>query len=300
MMAIKRIASSVYTVIRDAVEGYSRDQATHFAAAMAFYAVFAVAPLILIATAVTGLVWGPEAARTEVVTQVEAFVGPEARAFIVRLLENWQDRSSGIIATVVGGVTTAYLAFRVFDALRDTLNTIWRVRLRSDLSWASHIRKYLRSFVIMLLVGPMLLVSTVMVEVFTRIGPFMKRWTGLDLDIGGAPYFAITVFLLTLVFGVVYKWLPDVLIQWRDVWFGAAVTALFFSIGRSLIAYYMAHATTASLFGAAGSLVVLLFWIYYSAQIIFFGAEITQVYARRYGKGIQPDDTAIRIEYETG
>ncbi len=296
---LKTYAVTAGRVVWDAIQGFSRDRATHLAAAMAFYTLFAIAPMILIGTAIGGLVYGEEAARAEIVSQVELYVGPEVRASIERLLANWRDQSAGIIATVVGSITSLYLAFRVFDALRDTLDTVWGVRVRSDVSWGAMLWQYTRSFLTMLMVGPMLLVSTLLGEVVTRLGPLIEQTTGLNVDMGTVPSYVVAVGLLTLMFAIIYKWLPDVHIKWRDVWVGAAVTALLFSVGRSLIAFYMAQASTASLFGAAGSLVVLLFWIYYSAQMLYFGAEVTEIYAGRHGERIEPDETAVRFGVTT-
>lgn len=290
---LKYVVVASARLVWHAIQSFSHDRATHMAAAMAFYTLFAVAPMILIATAIGGLVYGTEAARAEVVSQVELYVGPQARAYIERLLQNWRDPSTGILATIIGSVTSVYLAFRVFDALRDTLDTVWGVRVRADVSWGETLWQYTRSFLTMLLVGPMVLISTLLTEVLTRIGPLLRRTTGVDLELGPVISFTIAVALLTGMFAIIYKWLPDVDIMWRDVLFGAVVTALLFSVGRSLIALYMSTVTTASLFGAAGSLVVLLFWLYYSAQILYFGAELTEIYARRHGQGIEPDHTAV-------
>lgn len=286
-----------WEVLSEAASGYSRDHASHLAAAMAFYALFAVAPLILIATAVGGLVWGPEVAREQLLSQVQVAIGPEAGAYINRLLENWQDAESSWIATVVGTVTTLYLAYRVFDALRDMLNTVWGVRISDDVSWGQLGLCYGRSALTMLLVVPLFLVSTLLSEVATRIGPYLERWLGTGWDFGTPTFVVVGFVLLTGMFGLLYKWLPDVHIDWRDVWFGAVVTALLFSAGRALIALYMTYASTASLFGAAGSLVVLMFWIYYSAQILFFGAELTEAYATEVGGGIEPAPGAVRFAY---
>lgn len=296
-MDVRGFLARSWEVLKGAVSGYSRDHASHLSAAMAFYALFAVAPLILIATAVGGLVWGPEVARAQLLSQVEAAVGSEAGAYIGRLLENWQDASSGWIATIVGTVTSLYLAFRVFDALRDMLDTVWSVRLSEEISWGRVSLSYLRSAATMFLVVPLFLISTLLSEVFTRIGPTLEQWVGTSGVFGSVTYVLAGFALLTGMFAIIYKWLPDVHIHWRDVWFGAVVTALLFSGGRALIGLYMTYATTASLFGAAGSVVVLLFWTYYSAQILFFGAEITEVYATEFGRGIEPAEGAIRMAY---
>ena len=288
-----------WAMLREAVDGFNRDRAAHLSAAMAFYTIFSVAPLVLIATAVGGFVFGREAARSQIVLQIQQMVGPEAGDFILRLLENWRDQEAGLVATVIGTVTTLYLAFRVFDALRDTLDAVWNVRLRPDISWGRLGLKYLKSFFVMLLVGPMFVVSVVVSEVLTRVGPWFTDRVAWIVGLSMLPSAVISFGILAVMFAIIYKLLPDVDIAWRDVVFGSLLTAALFSLGRTLIALYLARATTASLFGAAGSLVLLLFWVYYSAHILYFGAEVTQVYANRSGRGIHPDDDAVRVEIRT-
>lgn len=297
-MDVRRWLADTYRVIRDAVEAYSRGHGNHFAAAMAFYTIFAVAPLLLISTAISGLIFGSETAHAELIAQLEVIAGTEASQFIDRLLENWRNQTSGIIATIVGGVTSLYLAFRAFDALRDTIDMLWGIRVRPDATWGELGLKYARSFAMIWIVGPTLLVSIVMSEVMTRVAPLIERWLALNVDLGTVAYLVASFFLLTAMFALIFKWLPDASIAWRDAWFGAVVTALLFSVGRTLIAIYLTTATTASMFGAAGSFVVVLFWIYYSAQILFFGAVLTEAYADFHDREVEPDETAVRLEVD--
>lgn len=300
MERFKQWAEQTWEVVREAALGFTRDHASHLAAALAFYALFAVAPLLLIATAIGGVLWGVDTARAEILDQVRLVVGPEALDFIAGLLENWSDASSGFIASAIGAATTLYLAFRVFDALRELLNTVWGVRVHPNTSWGTTARNYLRSLLTMFLVGPLFVASTLISELLVHLDFVLADVFGLPIEIGTVTYLSIALLLLTVMFSVIYKWLPDVHIQWRDVLFGALVTAVLFSIGRSLIGLYLAYASTASLFGAAGSLVVLLFWTFYSAQILFFGAELTEAYATRFGNGIQPSEASKRIVVPSG
>ncbi len=295
MDKLKRLARTLYEVLWEAGIGFSRGRGNHLSAAMAFYTIFSIAPLTLIATAISGLVFGRDAARAEVVQQMETIMGPDARNLLIRTLENWRDPSSGITATIIGTVTTLYLAFRVFDALRESLDLLWGIRIREDVSYWDMARQYGRSIVSMFIVGPMLLISLIVSEVLSRLSPYLTPWIGDIIDVSTATYLALSFGLATLAFSFLFKWLPDVNIAWRDVFVGALVTTILFSVGRSLIALYLVHTSTVSIFGAAGSFVVVLFWVYYSAQILFFGAEITEVWAHRFGDGIEPDRTAERI-----
>ncbi len=294
-MIVWEYIKSIALHIKEAGEGWSQDRAAHLSAALAFYAIFAIAPLILIIIATTGLVFGQEAAQAEIIAQIEQFVGTEAREMIVRLIDNWRDPRSGLIATVVGTVTTLYLGFRVFDALRDTLDMVWGVRLRPDISWGNLARVYLKSFLVMLLVGPLFVVTVLLSGAVSAVVSALGGWVPVPANMNEFVNFGITVAVGTLMFGVVYKVLPDVDIHWRDVTFGAVITAILFWVGKFLISWYLVQTSTTSVFGAAGSLVVLLFWVYYSAQILFFGAELTEVRARRSGREIEPDPFAVPV-----
>ncbi|MFB6262631.1 MAG: YihY/virulence factor BrkB family protein [Bradymonadaceae bacterium] len=300
MKRIVEVVSSalkaVFSLLWDAARGYASAHGTHYAAAMAFYMIFSIAPLALIATAVTGLVYGRAAAEAEIIARAEKLLGPNVADVVGRLIDNWKDREAGVLATLVGAVVSIYFAFRVFFALRDTLNTLWSVRLRGDLGLRGYVRTYGRSFLAMFIVVPLLLASLTFSEVLTRITPYLEQWVGTWANWGATAYMAISFVMLIGMFAFIYKWLPDVDIAWQDVLVGSFVTAVFFAIGRSMIALYFINTTTTSVFGAAGSLVVVLFWVYYSAQIIFFGAEITEVYAARYGNGIEPNDAAVRVD----
>lgn len=255
--------------------------APRLAAALAYYAIFAMAPLLVIVTAVAGLVFGEAAVRGRLEQQVAMLVGPDAAVTISELVQSVSRPQAGVLATVIGLVTLLIGATGVFVELQNALNAIWRVPKRNGDIWRGLLRERLVSFAMILGVGFLLLVSLILSTAVTAAADFLPLevshlHTLLRLaDIGLA--FGLT----TALFAMIFKVLPDVSIHWNDVWLGAAVTSLMFTFGRVLIGLYLGRSAVASAYGAAGSLAVVLIWVYYSTQILFLGAEFTHVYAQR-------------------
>jgi membrane protein len=238
----------------------------------------------------------PETATTRIVDEMQKLVGAQGANAVRQVIESSRGFGKGLWAVSVGIVTLIMGATAVFGELQSALNRIWDVEAKPDRGVImSLIVDRLRSFLIAVCVGFLLLVSLVISAVISGLQHYMNNW------LPGVPWVwqtanVVTSFLVVAaLFAMIYKFLPDVVISWKDVWIGAAVTALLFSAGKYLIGIYLGRTATTSAFGAAGSLVVLLFWVYYSALISFLGAEFTQVYARRYGPGIRPKEHAVRV-----
>jgi membrane protein len=272
------------------------DNTFELAAALAFYTIFSIAPVLLIAVGVASFFLAPETATNRIVAEVQNLIGPQGARAVRQVIESSRGFGKGIGAIGVGAVTLIIGATAVFAQLQAALNHIWDVKSKPDRSViGSLVVDRLRSFSIALCVGFLLLVSLVISAVISALQDYMNNW------LPGMPWLWQTAnvvasfVVIAILFAMVYKFLPDVLISWKDVWIGAAVTALLFTGGKYLIGIYLGHTATASAFGAAGSLVVLLFWVYYSSLIVFLGAEFTQVYARRYGSKIRPQRHAVRI-----
>ena len=275
---------------------WMNDNTFEWSAALAFYTIFSIAPVLLIAVGVTSFFLAPETATTRIVDEMEKLVGAQGANAVRQVIESSRGFGKGLWAVSVGIVTLIMGATAVFGELQSALNQIWDVKPKPNRSVImSLIVDRLRSFSIAVCVGFLLLVSLVISAVISGLQNYLNNW------LPGIPWFwqaanIVTSFVVVAVlFAVIYKFLPDVVISWKDVWIGAAVTALLFTAGKYLIGIYLGQTATASAFGAAGSLVVLLFWVYYSAVISFLGAEFTQVYARRYGSGIQPKKHAVRV-----
>lgn len=272
-----------WRLVRTAVSAWGDDYASSMGAALAFYTVFSVAPILLIAIAVAGLVFDTSAAQRAVAAELQALLGSGAAAAVKALLESAHSPSGGWISSTIGVVTLLIGASAVFGELQDALNRIWRAPLPRPPGLLRLVRDRLLSFGMILGVGFLLIVSLIFSAAISALG---QRW-------GAAPAsqpllletvdFALSFGLITLLFALIYKYIPRVAVEWRDVWIGAAVTALLFTVGKSLIGVYIGRSGIASAFGAAGSLIVLLLWVYYSAQIFLLGAEFTWAFAHACG-----------------
>lgn len=288
----------IWDLLKTTFSKWSADKASRLAAALAYYTIFSLAPLLIIAIAVAGLIFGRQAARGEMVSQIEDVVGQETALFVETVVENaGQSQSSGLIATIVGLVTLVFGATGVFAQLQDALNTVWQVKPGPGRGIMGAVTDRLWSFVMVLGVGLLLLVSLAISAALPALGSVTDLLPGSEIW-WQVLNFVISFGILTLLFGMIFKVLPDVEIAWSDVWVGAAITALLFTIGKLLIGLYLGRSSVSSTYGAAGSLVILLLWIYYSAQVLLLGAEFTQVYAARYGSRIRSDGVAVWVSPE--
>jgi len=277
-------------------EEWTNDNAFELSAALAFYTIFSIAPVLLIAVGVASFFLTPDRATDQIVGEMEQMIGAQGANAVRQVIESSRGFGKGVWAMSIGIVTLIMGATAVFGELQSALNQIWDVKAKPDRGMImSFVVDRVRSFSIAIGVGFLLLVSLVISALISWLQNYMNTW------LPGIPWVwqmanvVSSFFVIAILFAMIYKFLPDVVISWRDVWIGAAVTAVLFTAGKYAIGIYLGHTATASAFGAAGSLVVLLFWVYYSALISFLGAEFTQVYARRYGPGIQPQEHAVRV-----
>src|ERR1044071_843983 len=275
---------------------WMNDSTFEWSAALAFYTIFSIAPVLLIAVGVASFFFAPDTATDQIVGEMEKMIGTQGANAVRQVIESSRGFGKGVWAVSVGIVTLMIGATAVFGELQSALNQIWDVEAKPDRGVImSFVLDRVRSFSIAIGVGFLLLVSLVISALISGLQNYMNAW------LPGVPWVWQTAnvvssfFVIAVLFAMIYKFLPDVVISWKDVWIGAAVTALLFTGGKYAIGIYLGRTATASAFGAAGSLVVLLFWVYYSALISFLGAEFTQVYARRYGSGICPKKHAVRI-----
>jgi membrane protein len=277
---------------------WSEDKASRLAAALAYYAAVSLAPLLVILMTIAGLALGEEAARGRISAQIGNLVGGQSAQAVEDIIAHANRPSTGLLASVVAIITLLVGASGVFAALQDGLNTIWEVEPKPGRGIAGMIKDRFLSLTMVLGVGFLLLVSLVLSAVLSALGEFVGGWLPFPPFVLQALNFIISFAVVTLLFALIYKFLPDVKIAWNDVWLGAAITALLFTIGKFLIGLYLGRGSVGSAYGAAGSLIVILIWVYYSAQILFFGAEFTQVYADRFGSRITPDKDARQVTQE--
>lgn len=283
----------IFVLFKDTFDEWNRDHAATWAAALAYYTIFSVGPLLLLAISIAGLVFGHAAAQGQITGRIEGIVGQDAAQVVQQLLQAANKPASGIIGTVIGIATLLLGASGFFGQLQSALNAMWGVRppRRSILQTVQA-----RSVTFLMVVGvgvllvALLALSAAIAAVTAFFGQLLPgSVSGILL---GAVDFVVSLAVITAIFAAIYKILPDTSVAWKDVWVGAAITALLFTIGKVALGIYLGRASVGSAFGAAGSLVVLLVWIYYSAQIFLFGAEFTQVYSNKYGPKLAPAKNA--------
>jgi membrane protein len=273
-------------LLAEAGKKFWSDRGPRLGAAMAFYTALSLSPLLVVVVAIAGFVFGAQAARGELVAQLRDTVGVEGATVIEKLVAKSASPAHGVIATVIAIVLLLFGASGIFAELQSSLNTIWRVpgKTSSHGIW-SVVKGRLLDFAMVCASSLLLLISLVGSAVLSAVSHAADWLPGISL-LTQIANFVVTFGILVLLFAMIFQWLPETDLAWSDVWVGAAVTAFLFSIGKYLIGLYLARATVGSAYGAAGAFVILLVWIYYSTQIVLFGAELTYVYARRFGHGL--------------
>jgi len=279
-----------------ALTGWSKDDVPRLGASLAYYTLFAVGPILLIAIAIAGTVYGPDAVRGQIVGEISGLIGRQGAEAVQTILQSAHQNRTGSVAVIIGTITLILGASGAFLELQHALNTIFRVKTDPKKSGLERlVLSRLRSFGVVVSIGFLLLVSLLVSAALSALSSRIERSPVGNPVLLQAINMVVTLAVMTLLFGLIYRLLPDVRLAWRDVWTGAFVTSLLFSIGKFLIGLYLGHSGVASSYGAAGSIVVLLVWVYYSAQVILLGAEFTRVYAEhRRGAPPPPNNLARR------
>lgn len=286
---------TIWLLLKITFSQWRDDQASLMAAALAYYTVFSLAPLLIIVIAIAGSVFGEQAAKGELVAQIQGVIGRDGAQLIQTAIENASqlDPSQGPIPTLINIGVLFFGASVIFAQLQKSLNKIWEVQPKPGNGIKHFLRKRLLSFSMVLVIAFLLLVSLVVSTMLVILGNYLRDLVPGFTYLWKILNFLISFSIVTLLFAMIFKILPDAKITWKDVWIGAAITAVLFDIGKSLLGFYLGHNSFASAYGAAGSLVIILTWVFYSAQILFLGAEFTQVYVRNYGQEIVPAEYAI-------
>jgi membrane protein len=292
-----RSVREILNLFKEAAAEWSEDKAPRLGAAISYYTVFSLAPLLLISIAVAGFVVGGDTARTGVIDAMGGLIGEDGGKAIESMIDNAaKNTGRGIFATIIGVVMLLFGASGVFVELQDSLNTVWGVVAKPDQGIRGFVRHRVMSFAMVLGIGFLLLVSLVITALLGAMG----EWMSASLPGGAAVWQLVNVIVslgvVAFLFAMIFKLVPDVRLTWRDVAVGAVVTAVLFSVGKLLIGLYLGKSSTASVFGAAGSLAILFIWIYYSAQIMLYGAEFTQVWANKYGSHLLAGPNALLKE----
>ena len=272
-------ARRILAVLKETVRQWAKERAPRMAASLAFYTAFSLAPLLIIAVAIAGLVYGPEAARAKIAGEVQGLIGATGARTVQEVMDNAASKpSSGQIAAVVGIATLIFGATGVVGELQDSLNTIWNVRQHRKRGLRAIVKTRFLSFAMVLGIGFLLLVSLLLSTLLSAATAYAGRVLRSTEPVAHVVDFCFSFAVITVLFALLYKFLPDVEISWGDVWAGAASASGLFAVGKFALSSYIAHSGFESTYGAAVSLVVLLLWVYYSAQILLFGAELTQVF----------------------
>lgn len=283
MIGLQHGIADIRRMLQDSVRAWLADYAPSMGAALSYYTIFSIAPLLVIVIAIAGLAFGAEAASGAIFEQLRGMVGDSGAAAIQGLVKSASKPATSILAALTGLLTLVLGATSVLGELQSALDRIWRAPPVAGERWLRMIRGRLLSFGMILVIGFLLLVSLVLSAAIVAIGDWWGPWFGKMRWLLEALNFAVSFLVVTALFAMIYKILPRVRIGWRDVWIGAVVTALLFTLGKFLIGVYIGKSGVTSGFGAAGSVVVLLVWVYYSAQIFLLGAEFTCIYTYRHG-----------------
>ena len=291
-------ARSFWKLAKESIDKFLEDSPFQLSAAVSFYTVLSLSPLVLIIVAAAGLVWGEQSVRSELLTQIRELVGHAGAETVRTALESTTLSGQSVGSMTVGVITLLFGATTVFAQLQSSLNQIWGVKTavntvtRRGLLW-SLIRTRLLSLALVLVVGFLLLVSLVVSAALAALQGYLSRTFPGGGTLWQILNFVISLLVISVLIAMVYRVLPDVRLDWPDVWAGAVITSLLFGVGKLLIGLYLGHASIGSSYGAAGSLVVFLVWVYYSSLIMFFGAEVTFVYAQQRRRRIRPTELAV-------
>ncbi len=303
-MIKKKTVKGVIEVLKNSFTGFSDDKVTKLSGSLAYYTVFSMGPLLIVIISLAGIFLGREAVEGKIYGQLAGFVGSDTAAQLQEMIKNASVQGKSTVAFIIGGITLLVGATTVFAEIQNSINTIWGLKPKPKRGWLKMIQNRFLSFSVIISLGFLLLVS---LAVTTLIDGFSDRLMAYFPDVTVVVFYivniVITLAVITLIFGVIFKVLPDAQIKWKDVFAGALTTAVLFMLGKLGISFYISQSNVGSTYGTAGSLVVLLLWVYYSSLILYFGAEFTKAYAVKYGSEIHPNHYAVTtkmVEVETG
>jgi membrane protein len=287
-------------VLKNAFIKFDDDNVPKLGASLSYFTVFSLAPLLIIIIAVAGITFGADAAQGRIYSEINSLVGHDSALLIQATINHSADMGTGIVAAVVGLITLLIGSVTVFNELQDSLNIIWKVKAKpSQAALKNFLRMRFISFVLIFAIGFLLLVSLVISAGLTAIGNYFNSFLPIPVVALQTLNNVLSFLVISALFAMIFKILPDVELSWRDVRVGSLITAFLFVIGKFLIGLYIGSSSLGSTYGAAGSLAIILVWVYYSSQILFLGAEITYVYAEQRGAKIQPSAHAVRVIVET-
>lgn len=303
-MADKISFKGMWVVLKNSFIGFDEDKVTKLSGSLAYYTVFSMGPLLIVIISLCGMFLGKEAVEGKIYAQLAGFVGADTAAQLQEIIKNASLAGKSKVAAIIGGITLLIGSTTVFAEIQDSINGIWGLKPKPKRGWVKMLQNRFLSFSVIISLGFLLLVS---LGVTAIIDGFSDRLSNRFPQVAIVVFYIINVLITlgvtTLIFGVIFKVLPDATIKWKDVIAGAVATSLLFMLGKLGISFYISKSNVGSTYGTAGSLVILLLWVYYSSLILYFGAEFTKAYAVKYGSNIYPTQYAVTtkvVEVETG
>jgi membrane protein len=292
----KHTFKDVWTMTKSSFGQFMENNSFRLAAALAYNTIFSLPPLLLIIIATAGRIWGEEAISGQLDSQLASLVGPEAASEIQKMIKNVTLTGAGGIASAIGIATLVLTATTFFVTLQDSLNSIWNIKVKPENSFLKLARDRFLSFGLILSIGLLMLISLVISAVLSFFTDYLQQiFPAIAVIFIHILNLVVSLGFITLLFALIYKFLPDAIIRWKDVWVGSFLTALLFVIGKTGIGWYIGNSEIGSAYGAAGSVIIILVWIYYSSLIVFFGSEFTQQYACTFGEKIRPKAHAVEV-----
>jgi membrane protein len=283
------------SLIVETYKAWNEANPWRLSAVVAYYAVLSLPALLIIIINIIGSIWGTEIVQGQLTNEISAALGRDAASSIETIISQTQNKEENLISTIIGIGTLLFGATGVFYQLKISLNEIWKIKPDPEASFWKLVTDRARSFAFILVIGFLLLISFIITAGISALNNYIQKiFPEILIYIAYILDFALSVGIITVLFALMFRYLPDVKIRWKTVWKGAFITAILFVIGKSLLGYYFGEANPGSTYGAAGTIVLILLWVSYSCLILFFGAEFTYIYAKRYGHDILPSKVAIK------
>ncbi|MEO7766038.1 MAG: YihY/virulence factor BrkB family protein [Ferruginibacter sp.] len=303
-MASRISFKGMWEVLKNSFKGFDEDKVTKLSGSLAYYTVFSMGPLLIVIISLCSLFLGKEAVEGKIYSQLAGFIGADTAIQLQEIIKNASLAGKSKVAAIIGGITLLIGSTTVFAEIQDSINGIWGLKPKPKRGWVKLLQNRFLSFSVIVGLGFLLLVSlgvTALIDGFSD--HLRQRFPEVTIVVFYVINICITLFIITLIFGIIFKVLPDATIKWKDVIAGALATAVLFMLGKFGISFYISKSNVGSTYGTAGSLVILLLWVYYSSLILYFGAEFTKAYAVKYGSKIYPSQYAVTtktVEIETG
>lgn len=294
---MKKRIKRILLLLKNSANKYKKDNPVRLAGTTAYFAVFAMAPIIIIVVSVLGILLDQESIQEKIYTEIQNLIGEQGKEYIRSLVSNFEGTKRNITGTIIGFVIFIFTSTTFFTVLQRSLNYVWRIRAKPSSGFLKFLKDRLISLAFIISFGFIMLVSLLVDVVLAFLGDYLAGlFPGITLHLMELVNIIISFAVITFIFAMIFKYLPDAVIKWKETWVGALITAVLFTGGKWLIGFAIGSTNIGVMYGAAGSLVIILLWIFYSSIVFFFGAEITQQYAEMYEHDILPKGHAVRIE----